>query len=283
MTRTLVCRRIVAWAACLAPLLTAGRAAAQGPPPAYRIVLRSRSAEVVPQHNKDGQTGGGYIDVTQREPDAVTFVMRGAVVAGAETHRGGQASMKFVLDQDFEIVPTRAGLRPPRITLAGHLVGALTSSQPEGGEAQQGPACAAVNSAGQPIVHLCVKPHAVGPTENLFVNDQAGAVEAVLVPGGYCLHGSFDLSATAPPIECWCPKVVPAAAAVFAPDPRLAPRWNYVLQPFAAVPATEFGFRVRLTVSQSPAPPAPAEEVPAPAPAKASRLMPPADGAPAGK
>jgi hypothetical protein len=266
---------VVACAACLAHLFAAGRAAAQVTPPPYRIILRSRGGEVVPQNNKDAQTVGGYIEVSQRQPDLVLVIMRGAVVAGAETHKSGAAEMHFVLDQDFQIAPTRAGLRQPRLVLSGQLIGALMSSRPEGGTAEQGPACAAVNSAGQPLVHVCVKPHAVGASQKLFVNDVAGPCEAVVVPGGYCLHGSFDLAASAPSIKTWCPKVVPAAAAVFTPEPRFVPRWNYVLAPFAAVPAKDFGFVIQLRVAEESPNPAPGvEALPPPVRDEGAGLLP---------
>ena len=274
MMRKFAVRILIAGAACLAPLLYVGHAAAQAPPP-YQIILRSRSAETTPQRNgRNGQTSGGDIEVVQRDLNAVLVVMRGAVVAGAETHKGGAASMQFMLNQDFEIVPTRAKLKAPRLLLSGQLVGALTSSQPEGGEASQGAACATINSAGQPLGNICMKPHAVGPTQNLFVNDKVGPCEMVVAPGGYCLHGTFELAASAPPIETWCPRVVPAAAAVFTPDPRLNPRWNYVLAPFVAIPAKDFGFTILLrVVEDSPNPAAGVEVLPAPRHGGASELL----------
>ena len=271
--RRFAIRMLVACVACLAPVLGQGYAIAQAPPP-YQIILRSRSAESVPARNgRDAQTSGGQIEVVQRDPNSVLIIMRGAVVAGSETHKGGAASLKFVLNQDFEIVPTRANLKPPRLLLSAQLIGALSSSQPQGGEAQQGAACATILSAGQPLGNVCIKPHAVGPTQNLFVNDKVGACEAVVAPGGYCLQQTFDLSASAPPIETWCPKVVPAAAAVFMPDPRLNPRWNYVLAPFAAVPAADFGFTVVLrVVEESAIPAAGVEPLPPPRRGEASLL-----------
>ena len=49
---------------------------------------------------------------------------RHAVAAGTG-HKDGSAAMQFTLHQDFEIVPTRAALRPPRLVLAGWVIGAL--------------------------------------------------------------------------------------------------------------------------------------------------------------
>ncbi len=140
----------------------------------------------------------------------------------------------------------------PRLILNGKLIGALTSSQPEGGTAEHAPACATIQSGPQPIMNFCIKPHAVGPTQNLFVNDRNGC-EAVVLPGVFCLQATFGISAAAPPIQTWCPKVVPAAAAVFTPDAKLSPRWGYVLQPFASVPAGDYGFSILLRVAEDSA------------------------------
>lgn len=270
MVRKSMVRLWVACAACLAPLFGAGPAGAQAPP--YQIVLRSRTGEVVPQRAHDGRTGGGYIEVVQRSPDTVVVLMRGAVVAGAEQGPGGNAAMKFVLDQDFEVVATHGGLRPPRLTMAGLLVGTLMSTGKTPGNAAQGPACAAVNLAGQPLVQFCLKPHAVGGGEHLFVNDRVGPMEAPAAPGPYCLHQVFELSAVQPG-DCFHHTLGSAAAAVFDPDPRLEARWNNLLRPFRGVPHQDFGFSVILRVEEEPPARADGGEVlPVPRPSKPAAL-----------
>ncbi len=275
MVRMFGARSWVVGAACLASLVAAGHAGAQAPP--YQIVLRSRSGEVVPQRANDGRTGGGYIEVVQRSPDTVIVLMRGAVVAGAEQGPGGNAAMRFLLDQDFEIVATRGGLRPPRLTLAGLLVGTLMSTGKVPGNAQQGPACAAVNAAGQPLLQFCLKPHAVGGGEHLFVNDRMGPLEAPAAPGPYCLHQEFELSAVQPG-DCFHHTLGSGAAADFDPDPRLEARFNYLLRPFRGVPHQDFGFSVVLRVVEEPPPPADGGEVlPPPRPGKAKALPPETD------
>lgn len=244
---------LVGWLACA----VAGRAA-EGPP--YRIVVRARSAEAAPEANRDGQTSGGYIEVVHRAPGTVLILMQGAVVAGSEQHHSGSAALRFVLDQELEIVPTRAGLRPPQLSLAGQVIGTL---QAKGGSAEQGPACAAVVAAGQPLLAVNLKPHAVAGVQNLFVNDREVAPEVTVVPGPYCVHQTFQLCATAPPpAKCVLPPVVPAAAAVFDPDPRLEGPWVQSLRAFRNVPRRDFGFSVLIHVSE--APPTPAQQVPAP-------------------
>lgn len=237
------------------------------PAPPYVIVLRSRAAAVTPEKSKNSETGGGYIQVTQVEPNAVMFLMRGAVAARAD-HKDGSAAMQFDLKQDFEIVPARKCMYPPQITLSAWLIGALNTTDPEGGTAEQAPGCATVESAEGPILKVCVKPHAVSAGQNLLVNDRFGPLEAVVVPGGYTLHQTFALSANQPKQVCR-----PGfAAAEFDPDPRLDSLWNPVLKPFRAVPHRDFGFQVLLRVVEAAPPPGiPAPEdqmLPPPTPEK---------------
>ncbi len=224
--------------------------------PPYTIVLRSREAVVTPERTKDSQTGGGFIQVTQVEPNTVTTLMRGAVAARTN-HKEGSAAMQFVLNQDFEIVPRRAGLRPPRLILAAWAIGTLNSTLPEGGTAEHGPACAHVRSGGETVLNLWLKPHAVGGGENLLVNDRGGPLEMVVAPGGFCLHQTFAIHAAQGKSHCHPGR----AAAVFDPDPRLDPTWNEVLKPFRAVPHKDFGFRVILRVVEDTQPPGDVPEI----------------------
>ncbi|MGH7172908.1 MAG: hypothetical protein ACRELF_15750 [Gemmataceae bacterium] len=238
-----------------------GKVGAADPP--YVIRLRSREAVVTPEWSKNAQTGGGFIQVTQVEPNAVMAVMRGAVAARAE-HKDGSATMQFALNQDFEILPTRAGLHPPRLVLAGWAIGALESSLRGGGTAEHSPACAHVRSSGQPILNLCVKPHAVGGGENLLVNDRVGPLEMVVVPGCFCLNQTFALHVAQSKSHCYPGSV----AVVFDPEPKLDSQWNPVLKPFRAVPAKDFGFRVILRVVEDKPPPG---ELPRPREQKAGQ------------
>jgi hypothetical protein len=238
-----------------------GQATAEPP---YVFLLRSRNAVVTPERTKHGETGGGFIQVTQITPNVVIFLMRGAVVAG-EDH-GGSAAMQFSLNQDLEVVATRAGLRPPRLIATSWLIGTLNSSLRHGGTAEQAPACATLRSGSEPLIHMCVKPHTVGGGENLLVNERVGPFEAVVAPGPYYLTQTFALNAVQ---ERTC--YAGSAAAYFDPDPRLDSRWNEVLKPFRAVPKQNFGFRVILRVvedvapAETPSPPA-AESLPPPQP-----------------
>lgn len=237
-----------------------GKGEAADPP--YVIHLRSREAVVTPEWSKDSQTGGGFIQVTQVEPNAVMALMRGAVAARAD-HKDGAAAIQFLLNQDFEILPTRKGLRPPRLVLAAWTIGALESTRRDGGMAEHSPACACVRSGGQSLLNVSLKPHAAGGGENLLVNDRVGPLELCVLPGLFCLNQTFALHAAQSKSHCY----PGSAAAVFDPDPKLDSSWSTVLKPFRAVPARDFGFRVILRVVEDVPPPvvvAPAGELPPP-------------------
>ncbi len=71
-------------AGCLGLLAAIECTTAQEALPPYIIRLRSRSSDVVPQHERNAQTGGGYIEVLHRSPDTIIVIMQGGVVAGSE-------------------------------------------------------------------------------------------------------------------------------------------------------------------------------------------------------
>lgn len=252
---------------CTACLSYPASSLVAAPVPAYSILLRSRGAAVTPEKSKNSQTGGGYIQVTQVEPNTVMILMRGAVVA-ASHHKEGSAALQFELNQDFDIVPAGNGLRPPRIVLSAWVIGALSSTSPEGGTAEQAAGCASVASSETPLLKACVNPHGVSAGQNLLVNDRFGPIEAAVVPGGYTLHQTFALRASQHH-TCYHSGF---AAADFDPDPRLDSQFNLVLKPFRAVPHRDFGFRVVLRVVEDVPPPAivvPKDELlPAPTPEK---------------
>ena len=114
--------------------------------PAYQIVLRSRNAEVTPT-------------TVQGRPDR-RRLDRGRA-AGAEHHRhhdgrGGRRRLglprlvgvpRLQPGQGVDIIPTRAGVRPPRVGMVGRVIGTLQVTDPgkcgsECGSAEQGPAVA---------------------------------------------------------------------------------------------------------------------------------------------
>jgi hypothetical protein len=239
------------------------------------LTLRSRDGVVTPERTKHGETGGGFIQVTQITPNVVMFLMRGAAAAGVD--HAGSAGMQFKLEQDLEIMSTRAGLRPPRLVAAAWLIGSLNSTLRNGGMAEQAPACATFRSAAltEPIVSMCIKPHSVGSGENLLVNERVGPLEAVVTPGAYHLSQTFAINVNQEK-ACY---LTGSAAANFDPEPRLEGTWNDVLKPFRAVPKRDFGYRVILRVVEDvppvEAPPPQTETLPPPQPVpQASKKLP---------
>jgi hypothetical protein len=242
-------------AALLMPLT--GRAADSPPGPAYRIVLRSRHAEVTPERAKQAQTGGGSIVVEQPEPNTIIVTMGGSAVVGSDCH-DSSAGMEFKLDQELEIVPTRTGIRRPRLGLVGRVVGTLQVTDPGKchiackpcGTADVGPATASLAVADTGLLTVCVQPSAVACGQELAINHRDGPVEAPAVAGCYHLNGSFRIGATQG-------KGLfnrQYAVADFDPAPQLDAFWADALKPFRAVPRREFGFKMVLRVIEDPVP-----------------------------
>jgi hypothetical protein len=243
-------------AALLAPaaVFYAADPPAAPPGPAYQIVLHSRDAEVTPTRIKDAQTGGGSIVVEQPELNTIVVTMGGSAVAGSD-FCGSAAGLDFSLEQDLEIVPTRKGVRPPRIGLVGRVVGTLQVTEPckccckPCGTAEQRPATACLTIGETGLLSVTVPPSAVACGQELALNRRDGPVEAPAVPGCYRLTGSFGIGVTQG-------KGVfhrQAAVADFDPAPQLDAFWADVLKPFRAVPRQEFGFKLVLRVIEEPA------------------------------
>jgi hypothetical protein len=226
---------------------------AQGPPPgpAYQIVLRSRRSEVTPTRTKDAQTGGGSIVVEQPEPNTVVITMGGSAVVGSDCH-GSAAGIDFNLEQDLEIVPTRPGVRPPRIGLVGRVVGTLQVTDPckcgkhckPCGAADVGPAAASLGCGDASLLALSLPPAAASCGQELAINNRDGPVECPALVGCYRLTGSFRIGTTQG-------KGVfnrQAAVADFDPAPQLDAFRADALKPFRAVPRREFGFKIVVRV-----------------------------------
>ncbi|MBL8793707.1 MAG: hypothetical protein JNM56_07375 [Planctomycetia bacterium] len=226
----------------------------------YRIVLRSRHAEAIPTRAKDAQTGGGSIIVEQPEPNTVVVTMGGSVVAGSAFHQS-HASLAFELTQDLEIVPTRAGLRPPRLGLIGRVIGTLQVTDPgkcgkSCGTSEQGPATASLCAGDSNLLAVSVPPAALSCCQELAINHREGPVEAVAAAGGYTLSGSFRIGVTQGK-GVWHRQ---AAVADFDPAPQLDGFWADALKPFRAVPRRDFGFKIVVRVVEDAAPPAAPEK-----------------------
>jgi hypothetical protein len=223
--------------------------------PAYQIVLRSRSAEATPNRTRDAQTGGGAVVVEQPEPHTIVVKITGAAVAGSECHGSSHAGIDFDLEQDFDIIPVRKGVRPPRVGMVGRVVGTLQVTDPGKcgkacGTADQGPATACLVSGGASILDLVVKPSSIACGSEVSVNHRTGPVEAPAAVGSYCLKASFRIGVTQG-------KGVfhrQFAVADFDPAPQLDGTWADALRPFRAVPRRDFGYQLILRVVEEAAP-----------------------------
>jgi hypothetical protein len=246
-------RRSLLLAALILALGPAAVRAADAPPgPAYEIVLRSRHAEVTPTRTREAQTGGGSIIVEQPEPNTIAVTMKGSAVAGSDCS-ASDAAMDFILEQDLDIVPTRGGVRPPRIGLVGRVVGTLQVTDPckccgkdckPCGSAEQGPAAACLSLGDASVLSIGVKSSAVSCSQESAINFREGPVETPAAPGCYHLTGSFHIGASQGK-GVWHRQ---AAVADFDPAPELDAFWADVLKPFRAVPRGDFGFKVVLRV-----------------------------------
>jgi hypothetical protein len=215
--------------------------------PAYQIVLRSRRGEAVPFRTGDAQTGGGWVVVEQPEPNTIVVTMGGAAVVGSELCQS-TAGMTIDLEQDLDIVPTRKGVRPPRIGMVGRVVGYLVVTDPKCGKpcgsADQGPGNACLTMGGTNLLSITVPTSAVSCGQESSVNLREGPIEAVAAIGSYHLSGSFHIGVTQG-------KGVfnrQSAVADFDPAPQLDSAWANALKPFRAVPRRDFGFKVVVRV-----------------------------------
>jgi hypothetical protein len=250
-------RRSLLLAGLAALFVPAAIHAADPPPagPAYQIVLRSRHAEVTPTKTRDAETGGGSIVVEQPEPNTIVVTMAGAAVAGSACH-GSTAGLDFKLEQELDIIPTRLGVRPPRLGMVGRVVGTLQVTDPGKccktcGTAEQGPATACLALGGTGLLTVNLPPSSVVCGQELSINHRHGPVETQAVPGSFCLSGTFHIGVTQGK-GVWYRQ---AAVADFDPAPQLDAFWADALKPFRAVPRKDFGFKVILRVVEDEAPP----------------------------
>lgn len=240
----------------LAALLgsVAVRAADPPPGPAYQIILRSRHAEATPNRTREAQTGGGSIIVEQPEPNTIIVTMGGSAVAGSNCHMSA-AGINFDLSQDLDILPTRRGVRPPRVGIVGRVIGTLQVTDPcpcckPCGAAEQGPGAACLAIGGTSLLSINVKSSSVACGQESSVNFRDGPYESVAAPGQYQLTGSFRIGATQG-------KGIfhrQAAVADFDPAPQLDGFWADALKPFRAVPRRDFGFKIVVRVIEDAAP-----------------------------
>jgi hypothetical protein len=248
-------RRSLLLAGLAALLGLAAGYAADGPAgPAYQIVLHSRRAQVTPTRTKDAQTGGGSIVVEEPDLNTIVVTMGGSAVAGSDCHESA-AGIAFDLEQDLEIVPTRRGVRPPRVGIVGRVVGTLQVTEPGKcgkacGTAEQGAAAASLALGETCLLSVNVPPSAVSCGQELAINHRDGPFESPAAVGCCRLSGSFRIGVTQG-------KGVfhrQAAVADFDPAPQLDAFWADVLKPFRAVPRRDFGFKIVVRVVEEAAP-----------------------------
>lgn len=246
----------------LACSAAAAVAADPAPPPPYHILLRSRRAETTPNRSKEAQTGGRSIAVEQPDSNTVIVTMGGAAVAGSDCH-GSSAGIDFHLEQDLEIVATRAGARPPRIGLVGRVVGTLQVTEPlkagciscsgkgnKGcGSAEQGPATACLSLGDTNLLSINVQSAAAACGQESAINFRDGPVESTSSVGCYKLTGSFRIAASQNK-GIWHRQF---SVADFDPAPQLDAFWADALKPFRAIPRSDFGFKIALRVIEDPA------------------------------
>lgn len=162
--------------------------------------------------------------------------------------------MCFELVQDLDIVPIRAGVRPPRVGMVGRVVGTLQVTEPgnfghASGSAQQGPATASLCAAGVNVLSLDVEPSTVACGQKLAINHQAGPVESPIIastPGSGCYRLTASFSVAADQNKGVFNRRF--AVADLDPAPQLDPFWADALKPFRAVPRGEFGYKLVVRV-----------------------------------
>src|SRR5262245_12910325 len=183
--------RLARWQHVTFWLLLAALPAAQSqekaplPAPPVSITLLDRHGHVTPSRAACSHTGGGNIDVQQPAPDTVVVTMTGAVVA--------ESSMHFDLEQCFEVSFDNPKFKKAKLTIEGRVIGLLRGAKK--GSASYSDACASVGIASEPIMNICVPPHAVDGCDNLAVNDHAGPLSVPIAAGKYTLQQTFNIAA----------------------------------------------------------------------------------------
>jgi hypothetical protein len=145
--------------------------------------------------------------------------------------------------------PTRKGLRPPRVAMAGQIVGTLQvtdlSLHGKGcGSADQSGGMACLSLGDSPLLTIAVKPSAAAAGNPFSVNYREGPVEAVAIAGNYTLKQAFAIAVS----QGKCVFNRQYAVADFDPAPQLDGFWSDALKPFRAVPRKDFGFRIVVRV-----------------------------------
>jgi hypothetical protein len=217
------------------------------PGPAVSILLRDRHGHVVPSREGHTWSGGGLIDVQQPAPDTILVVMTGGVVAPGHPCHTTSASMAFDLEQSFEVVFDKPGVKA-KLTAEGRVVGLLRGGR-EGSASESG-GCATVICGNAGLVTLCVPDHSVAGCESLSLNDHAGPASVPVGSGPHTLHAHWNIAAEHPRAL-----IEKAASAEFAPEPALDPLWvGGPRDPFHGAGKKDFGLQFVLKVTEEGAP-----------------------------
>jgi hypothetical protein len=211
--------------------ITVTAAAAAAPP--VSITLTERHGHVTPNKGCLSHTGGGLIEVATPAPDTVVITMSGAVLANS--------SMRFDLEQCFDVNFDDPKLKKAKLTLEGRVIGLLRGEKK--GCADYSEACAHVSACSAGLLSVCVPPHSACGCQSLAVNDHDGPKVVPVTPGKYTLQQTFIISA-----QSGCP-LCKRPSAEFAPDPALDPLWISYFEPFHGVKKDTFGFQVILKVA----------------------------------
>ncbi|HEX5270232.1 MAG TPA: hypothetical protein VFW33_07095 [Gemmataceae bacterium] len=216
--------------------------------PVVSILLRDRHGHVVPTHEGHTWSGGGQIDVQQPAPDTVLVLMTGGVVAPGHPCHPTSSTMAFDLEQCFDVVFEKPGVKGAKVVLEGRVVGLLRGGRV--GAASESGGCATVTCGQAGLLTLCVPDHGVAGCDSLAINDRTGPAEVPVSPGSHTLHAHWNLAASQPRAL-----IEKATSAEFAPEPALDPLWvGGPRDPFHGAAKKEFGLLFVLkVVAEAPA------------------------------
>jgi hypothetical protein len=161
----------------------------------------------------------------------VIVTMSGAVV--------GDASMRFDLDQCFEVNFDDPKLKKAKMSIEGRVLGVLRGERK--GCAEYSDANAHIAACTADVIGISVPPHSACDCQSLGVNDHDGPKTVPVTSGKYTLGQTFAISAKG----CFLLK---HPSADFAPDPALDPLWISYFDPFHGIKKEQFGFQVIIKV-----------------------------------
>jgi hypothetical protein len=121
-------------------------------------------------------------------------------MAGSDCH-GSSAGIDLNLEQELDIIPTRTGVRPPRVGMVARVVGTLQVTDlgkcgKACGTAEQGPATACLALGPTSLLSVKVQPSSVVCGQLSSINHRHGPVESAAVAGSYLLTGTFHIRVT---------------------------------------------------------------------------------------